>query len=74
MQVTCDANVAEIDRRKKETVFISYLSRPDFKLLSRLLQHFGHVQSKNIDDRFLESHMALLVSKGLKLVDKNSNF
>ena len=63
-------------------VFIPYLSRPGFKLLSWLLQCFGHIQSKNKDaksalsivvvfiekcGRFLERCTVSLVSKGLKL-------
>ena len=38
------------DQDNKVTAFIPYLSRPDFKLLSGLLQHFGHMYSvKKID-------------------------
>ena len=31
--------------------FISYLSRLNFKLLSWLLKHFGHIQFKNKDGK-----------------------
>ena len=35
----------------KQPLFVSYLSRPGFKLLSCLLQCFGHIKFKNKDTK-----------------------
>ena len=43
--------LADHDRK---AAFISYISRPNFKL-SWLLQHFGHIQFKNKDAKSAES-------------------
>ena len=44
------------DHNRKETAFLSYLSHPDFKVLSCLLKYFGHIQSKNKDTKSVISY------------------
>ena len=58
------------DQDRKVTASISYLSCPGFKLLSWILQCFGHIQSKNEDAKSAVSCVVVVV---VVLFQKHSN-